>query len=290
MELCWDSVFPKFRSRPSHFFSFRVASKKNEYVFVGLLQHEIMLSFVPFERRRLTATAVLLVVLVQAWLGVAIEDQGGLDLPRAHSPGEQRSWRSLNRNWEISRYRPTNTGEEPRRSDIEEPSAAFPSSISPRATRRALGGVLRTNDNSSLRLPIRPTRPFPTTSRGEDHRDDDVCSRYLDHFGPEYQCVSTATDFILQLLDEKVTSILLCNEFSYTPTTTLNLSQQTKTVICRQGGGRGNCVIDGSKFNPVQDSAFTASGAASLFFCGVDFVNFFNRASVFGQYVSIWLE
>jgi hypothetical protein len=235
--------FVNFASR-SQFFSFA----KSEFVF-GLIHHHMMLSFVQFGRR---VAAVLLVVSMDVWLGAAIEDQQLLSLDRSQTPPrEQTSWHTIDR--ERSRDMPPPVQ---RQTASEPKNAAAPSSLSPRRAAQALG-VPRINGNNSL--------------RGRD----DVCSRYLDDFAPEYKCVSTASDFVLQLMDDKVSSILLCHEFVYTPTTTLNLSEQTKSVICQ---GK-SCVIDGSKFIPTLDSAFTASGYASLFFCGVDFVNFFDMVS-----------
>lgn len=135
---------------------------------------------------------------------------------------------------------------------------------------RARGDPIRIDVHS-----LRPKKSFPTAAQ------DDVCSRYLDHFAPEYKCISTGTDFVMQLLDDKVASVLLCNNFVYTPTTTINLSELTKTVICQEG----NCVIDGSQFNPNEESAFITSGFASLFFCGIDFVNFFDMVSFYDSFI-----
>jgi predicted outer membrane repeat protein len=104
------------------------------------------------------------------------------------------------------------------------------------------------------------------------------CTTFMDQlfFPPagdkEYTtCISTELEFERQLLDDNVTAMLLCDNFVYNSLDTLDLSGQTKTIVCRSG-----CQVHGKLFNgDEEESAFTATGSAVLTFCGIDFVDFF---------------
>jgi hypothetical protein len=107
----------------------------------------------------------------------------------------------------------------------------------------------------------------------------------------DHSCISTDDQFENDLKDNTKSHLLLCGNFIYRAKSQIDLSNQNKSVICL-----GDCIIDGSQFDEEEktDTAFSASGDASLLFCGISFDNFVfavsRSLSTAGACQKIWLR